>query len=129
LQSEEAIQALWPFLYENTELFIHELVSFARSPFDMKTYDRTVQYDWPHSSRHQQSSQERKRPREPARDASSIHEGSSSQVVRQPNGPLAGQETKETLVAPDGFTPSMQEVGARALPRKAATASSQPKPS
>ncbi len=36
---------LRPFLFENTAHFVHELVNFARSPLDMKAYDRRAQYD------------------------------------------------------------------------------------
>ena len=46
LQTEEFHEQLRPFLYGQTEHFIHELVSFARSPYDMNTYDRIAQYDF-----------------------------------------------------------------------------------
>ncbi|RUP45918.1 hypothetical protein BC936DRAFT_147586 [Jimgerdemannia flammicorona] len=44
-QSQEAVDRLCPFLHARTEHFLHELVAFARSPFDMATYDRRAQYD------------------------------------------------------------------------------------
>jgi len=47
LQSEEAVEQLKPFLFENTEHFILELVAFSRSPFEMSVYDRYVQYETP----------------------------------------------------------------------------------
>ena len=53
LSSEEFCGHLRPFLFDKTEHFIHEFVSFARSPFDMNTYDGRVQYSWPGESREQ----------------------------------------------------------------------------
>jgi hypothetical protein len=47
LPSQEAIDALTPFLFEKTELFLHELLAFARSPLDIRAYDTVAQYDWP----------------------------------------------------------------------------------
>ncbi|XP_055627226.1 E3 ubiquitin-protein ligase Topors [Toxorhynchites rutilus septentrionalis] len=35
---------LWSELRDRTDLFIHELLNFARSPYDMIGYDRCVQY-------------------------------------------------------------------------------------
>ncbi|XP_038048527.1 E3 ubiquitin-protein ligase Topors-like [Patiria miniata] len=45
MQTEEFHEHLRPFLYGQTEHFIHEFVSFARSPYDMNTYDQIAQYD------------------------------------------------------------------------------------
>lgn len=50
LSSEEFYHQLRPFLFEKTEHFIHEFISFARSPFDLNTYDQHVQYSWYHQS-------------------------------------------------------------------------------
>ncbi|XP_067027538.1 E3 ubiquitin-protein ligase Topors-like [Acropora muricata] len=50
LRSEEFYHQLRPFLFEKTEHFIHEFISFARSPFDLNTYDQHAQYSWYHES-------------------------------------------------------------------------------
>ena len=47
LESEEFKKQLSPFLFKETEHFIAELVSFARSPYDIKGYDDNVVYDIP----------------------------------------------------------------------------------
>ena len=44
LQSDTSIALLSDFLFENAEHFIHELVAFATSSFDIEAYDATVQY-------------------------------------------------------------------------------------
>lgn len=44
LQSDEFVEGLGEYLGDDTELFVHELVGFARSPLEMKTYDSLVQY-------------------------------------------------------------------------------------
>ena len=44
LRSQMIIDELRPFLWENTETFLDELLNFARSPFDMTQYDRYVVY-------------------------------------------------------------------------------------
>ena len=38
---------LYDFLGDRTSHFMHELVTFARSPLDMIAYDQAVVYDWP----------------------------------------------------------------------------------
>ena len=43
--SQELTQHLLPYLATNTEHFQHELLQFARSPYDMVGYDRHVKYD------------------------------------------------------------------------------------
>ena len=50
LESEDFASHLEPFLHEKTAHFMHELLSFARSPYDMIAYDGRVSYDWPGSS-------------------------------------------------------------------------------
>ncbi|KAJ3091694.1 hypothetical protein HK102_013775 [Quaeritorhiza haematococci] len=45
LQSDMAISLLTDFLDNKAELFVHELLCFARSPFDIDAYDVAVQYD------------------------------------------------------------------------------------
>lgn len=50
LSSEEFCHQLRPFLFDKTEHFIHEFVSFARSPFDLNAYDERAQYSWPGES-------------------------------------------------------------------------------
>ena len=47
LESEEFASHLEPFLEEKTAHFMHEFISFAKSPYDMIAYDRKVIYDWP----------------------------------------------------------------------------------
>jgi hypothetical protein len=32
---------------EKTQHFVHELLNFMRSPYDMIGFDEAVQYDWP----------------------------------------------------------------------------------
>ncbi|KAL7748022.1 hypothetical protein RI367_006568 [Sorochytrium milnesiophthora] len=44
-QSPEAVHALSSLLQEYAEHFLLELVSFARSPFNIATYDRTIDYE------------------------------------------------------------------------------------
>lgn len=47
LESEGFGTHLQPFLGDKTSHFMHELVSFAKSPFDIIAYDGKVKYDWP----------------------------------------------------------------------------------
>lgn len=47
LESTEFGGHLESFLHEKTQHFMHELVSFAKSPYDMIAYDNKVKYDWP----------------------------------------------------------------------------------
>jgi hypothetical protein len=42
--SDESVLLLREYLDEDAELFVHELIGFARSPFDIRTYDDRVQY-------------------------------------------------------------------------------------
>jgi E3 ubiquitin-protein ligase Topors len=56
LESEEFGSHLEPFLHEKTHHFMHELVSFAKSPYDLIAYDNRVRYDWPET--HPQAAQE-----------------------------------------------------------------------
>ncbi len=44
LQSDHGLSLLLPFLHEKSELFVHELFSFARSPCNIESYDVSVQY-------------------------------------------------------------------------------------
>ena len=44
MQSDEFLNQLRPFLYEKTEQFAHELISFARSPLNIVNYDKYIQY-------------------------------------------------------------------------------------
>ena len=50
LESEDFASHLEPFLHDKTAHFMHELLSFARSPYDMIAYDGKVSYDWPGGS-------------------------------------------------------------------------------
>ncbi|XP_061626725.1 topoisomerase I binding, arginine/serine-rich a [Phyllopteryx taeniolatus] len=43
---DRAIQEeLWPFLQGRTEHFLHEFISFAKSPFNMEAYDQHATYE------------------------------------------------------------------------------------
>lgn len=46
IQSEEFHINLRPFLHDTVEHFVHEFANYARSPFDMDTYDQMSQYDF-----------------------------------------------------------------------------------
>ncbi|KAI8891747.1 hypothetical protein BC833DRAFT_613375 [Globomyces pollinis-pini] len=45
IQSDICHEVLNEYLGEHTSLFIHELVCFAKSSFDISNYDRYVQYE------------------------------------------------------------------------------------
>lgn len=47
IQSEDFKREVRAFLFDNTDLFCHELQMFAQSPYDFKTYLQKVQYDFP----------------------------------------------------------------------------------
>ncbi|XP_013378398.1 PREDICTED: E3 ubiquitin-protein ligase Topors [Chinchilla lanigera] len=47
LESQAFVSDLRPFLLNRTEHFIHEFVSFARSPFNMAAFDQHANYDCP----------------------------------------------------------------------------------
>ena len=47
MEGEEFHKHIQPFLLTRTSHFLHELVSFARSPFNMAAYDHRVRYEWP----------------------------------------------------------------------------------
>ena len=47
MENAEFGNHLEPFLHEKTQHFMHELISFAKSPYDMIAYDNKVRYDWP----------------------------------------------------------------------------------
>ena len=48
MESSEFVIHLQPFLHDQTEHFVHELISFAKSPLDMIAYDAKVSYDIQH---------------------------------------------------------------------------------
>jgi hypothetical protein len=50
MDSAEFLEELRPFLLQTTEHFVHELLSFAKAPFDMTSYDECVVYPWPEES-------------------------------------------------------------------------------
>ena len=50
MDSAEFVQELKPFLLQTTEHFVHELLSFAKAPFDLIAYDENVVYPWPEES-------------------------------------------------------------------------------
>lgn len=45
IRSQEAIDIISEYLFDDTELFLHELINFAKSPFSMNAYDGIVQYE------------------------------------------------------------------------------------
>ena len=47
LASEYFASHLEPFLTSRTSHFMHEFVSFAKSPYDVIAYDGKVRYNWP----------------------------------------------------------------------------------
>ncbi|XP_054980810.1 E3 ubiquitin-protein ligase Topors isoform X1 [Sorex araneus] len=47
LESQAFVSDLRPFLLNRTEHFIHEFISFARSPFNMTAFDQHANYDCP----------------------------------------------------------------------------------
>ena len=47
LEGEEFPEHLQPFLPNRTSHFLHELISFARSPLNVAAYDHSVRYEWP----------------------------------------------------------------------------------
>lgn len=49
LSSDEFQRQLQPFLFDQTQHFIHEFTSFAQSPFEMTAYDKRAQYNWPNN--------------------------------------------------------------------------------
>jgi E3 ubiquitin-protein ligase Topors len=52
MDSAEFEEELRPFLLQTTEHFVHELLSFAKAPLDMATYDESVVYPWPEETSH-----------------------------------------------------------------------------
>lgn len=50
MDSEKFVEELTSFLLQTTEHFVHELLSFAKAPFDMAAYDENVVYPWPEES-------------------------------------------------------------------------------
>lgn len=49
-------EELRPFLQGRTEHFLHEFISFAKSPFNMESYDQQAVYDYPAPSSNENSS-------------------------------------------------------------------------
>ncbi|XP_036593550.1 E3 ubiquitin-protein ligase Topors-like [Trichosurus vulpecula] len=50
LDSQTFSEILGPYLLQYNEHFLHEFISFARSPFSMKTYDQRAIYECPSPS-------------------------------------------------------------------------------
>ncbi|XP_059407777.1 E3 ubiquitin-protein ligase Topors-like [Carassius carassius] len=50
LDEQPVLHELRPFLLTHTEHFLHEFLSFARSPFNMEAYDQRAVYDLPQPS-------------------------------------------------------------------------------
>jgi len=46
INSQETVNQLKEWLFENAEVFIFELSQFANSPFNMDAYDKAVRYDY-----------------------------------------------------------------------------------
>ena len=53
MDSELFVEELRPFLLQTTEHFVHELLSFAKAPFDMNAYSECVVYPRPEESNHE----------------------------------------------------------------------------
>ena len=51
LKNSEFADHLRPFFHEKTDHFMHELISFAKSPLDMVAYDSKVSYGFAQSHR------------------------------------------------------------------------------
>jgi len=49
LEASDILEELRPFLQARTEHFLHEFISFAKSPFNMEGYDQHAVYDCPDS--------------------------------------------------------------------------------
>ncbi|KAG7269491.1 hypothetical protein CRUP_027909 [Coryphaenoides rupestris] len=49
LEASDILEELRPFLQARTEHFLHEFISFAKSPFNMEAYDQHAVYDCPDS--------------------------------------------------------------------------------
>lgn len=64
MDSAEFVQELKPFLLQTTEHFVHELLSFAKAPFDLIAYDENVVYPWPEESSRNTISRDRNNIRE-----------------------------------------------------------------
>ncbi|XP_036595093.1 E3 ubiquitin-protein ligase Topors [Trichosurus vulpecula] len=47
LESQAFVDDLKPFLLNRTDHFLHEFISFARSPFNMEAFDQHANYDCP----------------------------------------------------------------------------------
>ncbi|XP_027695528.1 E3 ubiquitin-protein ligase Topors [Vombatus ursinus] len=47
LESQAFVDDLKPFLLSRTDHFLHEFISFARSPFNMEAFDQHANYDCP----------------------------------------------------------------------------------
>ncbi|XP_074063318.1 E3 ubiquitin-protein ligase Topors [Macrotis lagotis] len=47
LESQAFVDDLKPFLLNRTDHFLHEFISFARSPFNMEAFDEHANYDCP----------------------------------------------------------------------------------
>ncbi|KAJ3127051.1 hypothetical protein HK098_006848 [Nowakowskiella sp. JEL0407] len=86
-----AISLLQEFLGDKAELFVHELVSFARSPLSMNAYDSTVQYDDPQSSLGSSSSIPA-----PAMDSPTVEEAEHPESVRE-GDPLEEETPRKKL--------------------------------
>lgn len=57
MDSEQFLEELRPFLLDTTEHFVHELLSFAKAPFDLNAYDECVVYPWPEDGNNVENSQ------------------------------------------------------------------------
>ncbi|XP_006009600.1 E3 ubiquitin-protein ligase Topors isoform X2 [Latimeria chalumnae] len=55
MESQAFADDLKPFLLHRTDHFLHEFISFARSPFNMEAYDQHASYDCPAPSYEEES--------------------------------------------------------------------------
>ncbi|XP_068445499.1 topoisomerase I binding, arginine/serine-rich a [Clinocottus analis] len=56
MENGAILEELRPFLQGRTEHFLHEFISFAKSPFNIEAYDQHAAYDYPAASSNEDSS-------------------------------------------------------------------------
>lgn len=130
LESQAFVSDLRPFLLNRTEHFIHEFISFARSPFNMAAFDQHANYDCPPSSEegsHSDSSvitisPDETETQELDMNVSTVRQApwddetpgpsysSSEQVHVGMSSLLNSSDSSDEELVPTGATPQVQEV-------------------
>lgn len=87
LESPEFADHLRPFFHEKTDHFLHEFISFAKSPLDMVAYDGKVSYGF--SSRVRQGEQD-------TRGAGERVDGQTDSIPRTPQAPDHSQANNDS---------------------------------